>query len=427
MELKEPNTWKLNTLGFILGKFIHRLHILFFILVCVEVTFHCKPTELNSVCDSSSTSYKDSIILLLATSERFQFCGGTVFQKRMKSPRFLLVSNVGTNFATSNINVFRINATTGEITQVPGSPFQLTNRPRFTLTNSAGTIVYVANVGNTSVSTLSLNPENGILSTKSTDLVLPSTPYSLVMDPSEKYLFASSETTQQIHRMAIDPSGNLSIVSPATPTSNPTAGAVGRLAFDSTGKHLYVGLTGAAASVSGIQTFSLDSLSGLLTSISVNNTSENNISVAISPNGQFVYGANYFSQDVFPFVRNQTTGTLTAQSTIMAGSAPAYTLVDPFNRFLYVANSGIGQGTISAYKIDQVNGTLTPISGSPFSSGFSPIGISIDQSGKYLYTSNTQDGNVSGYTISETGALSPIVGFPVSAGTNTFSVEIVSY
>ncbi|MCW7505319.1 lactonase family protein [Leptospira paudalimensis] len=258
-------------------------------------------------------------------------------------------------------------------------------------------------------------------------MVLPSTPYSLAMDPSEKYLFASSETTQQIHRMAIDVNGNISILSPATATLNPTSGAVGRLAFDSSGRHVYVGLTGAAASVSGIQAFSLDSVSGSLTSVGVYNTSENNISVAISPNGQFVFGANYFSQDVFPFVRNQTTGTLTAQSTIMAGSAPAYALVDPFNRFLYVANSGIGQGTISAYKIDQVNGTLTTISGSPFNSGFSPIGISIDQSGKYLYTSNTQDGNVSGYTISETGTLSPIVGFPVSAGTNTFSVEIVSY
>ncbi|MCW7505320.1 beta-propeller fold lactonase family protein [Leptospira paudalimensis] len=98
------------------------------------------------------------MILLLATSERFQFCGGTVFQKRIKTPRYLLVSNVGTNFATSNISVFRINSNTGEITLVPGSPFQLTNRPRFTLTNASGTIVYVANVGNTSVSTLSLNP-----------------------------------------------------------------------------------------------------------------------------------------------------------------------------------------------------------------------------------------------------------------------------
>lgn len=427
MKPKEPNIWIQNSLGFILGKFIHRLHILICIFVCMGIFFQCKPTELNSVCDSSSKSFKDSILLLLTSSERFQFCGGTVFQKRVRTPRFLLVSNVGTTSATSSISVFRIDSNTGQISAVNGSPFQLTDRPRFTITNSSGTIVYVANVGNTSVSTLSLNPENGTLSSKSTDLVLPSTPYSLVMDPSEKYLFASSETTQQIHRMAIDSSGNISIISPATSTSNPTAGAVGRLAFDATGKHLYVGLTGAAANVSGIQGFNLDPLSGTLTSVGVYSTNENNISVAVSPNGQFVYGANYFSQDVFPFVRNQTNGTLSIQTAVSAGSAPAYAIVDPLNRFLYVANSGIGQGTISAYKIDQVNGTLTSISGSPFNSGFSPIGISIDQSGKYLYTSNTQDGNVSGYTISETGALSPIVGFPVSAGTNTFSVEIVSY
>lgn len=415
----------MNFLGSLLGFGIKKI-FLFHFLTLVTL-FQCKPTELNSTCDTETDSYFQTLAILMATNEKYIFCGINAFGKRSKVPRFLIVTNVGANSATSSINVFRINAFTGESAQVEGSPFNLTNRPRFSVTNASGTTVYVANIGNTSVSTLNLNPDTGALSVKFPDFTLASTPYSLVMDPTEKFLFASSETTQQIHRLAIDSSGSLSNLTPSTTTTNPTAGAVGRMVIDSSGKNLYAGLTSAAANLAGVQTFNLDSQTGGLTSLSVYQTGENNLSVAISPNDQFVYGTNYFSQDVFALFRNKDTGTLTVQPSVSAGIAPGYTIVDPLNRFLFVANSGTGQGTISAYTIQQSNGTLTQISGSPFNSGFSPIGLSIDTSGKFLYSSNTEGGNISGYSISEKGSLDPISGFPVTAGINPFSVEIVSY
>ncbi|XDD46891.1 lactonase family protein [Leptospira sp. WS39.C2] len=399
----------------------------FFILICLAIGLQCKHDKYNSTCDSQSKAFLETLTILLSTSERFQLCNVSVFSPRIKIPRFLIVTNVGTNAATSSISVFRINPTTGEIAQVDGSPYQLTNRPRHSVTNSSGTIVYVANIGSTSISVLALNSETGALSVKFSDVSVPTTPYSLTMDPSGKYLFASSESSQQIHRYSIDGTGNILNLTPATATSNPTLGSVGRMVFDTKGKHLYAGLTSGAANISGIQGFNLDPLSGALTSIGVYQTGENNLSVAISPNDKFVYGANYFSQDVFAAVRNIENGVLTVQPAFSAGIAPGFSLVDPLNRFLYVANSGTGQGNISAYSVSPINGTLTSISGSPFNSGFSPIGLSIDKSGKFLYSSNTEGGNVSGFTISENGSLVPINGFPVTAGTNPFSVEIVSY
>ncbi|TGL33613.1 lactonase [Leptospira perdikensis] len=400
------------------------------IVIVAAFLFQCQPSALNSKCDPNGSSYFQTLILLLGTSENTQFCGANIrnpFFGRTKVPRFVLVTNVGVSTATSNINVFRIQPNTGELSQVAGSPFALTNRPRYSVTNAAGNTVYVANVGNTSVSVLSLDPDTGVLSVKHSDLVLSSTPYSLVLDPNGKYLFASSETTQQIHRMAIDSTGNISTIPPATNTSNPTSGAVGKLVFDSLGRHLYAALTGGSGNMSGVQAFSFDSATGGFTSINVYQTSQNNLSLAISANDQFVYGANYFSQDVFPFVRDGGSGGLTIQTSISAGIAPGYTIVDPLNRFVYVANSGTGQGTISAYVINSLTGGLTSVSGSPFSSGFSPIGLGIDPSGKFLYSSNTQGGNVSGYSINGDGSLTPLVGFPVTAGTNPFSIEIVSY
>lgn len=393
----------------------------------LAIFFQCQPTKLNATCDPDSASYFETLAVLIGTSENTHFCGAKIKIPRIKIPRFLLVTNVGLSTATSSINVYRISPATGEISQVDGSPFQLTNRPRFSITNAAGDTVYVANIGNTSVSILKLNPETGALSIKHPDLVLPTTPYSLALDPNGNFLFASSETTQQIHRLAIDSTGNISSLTPATSTANPTAGAVGRMALDSKGKHLYAGLTCASGNISGIQAFALNSTTGGLTSINVYQTGENNLSLAISANDQFVYGSNYFSNDVFPLIRNSETGGLLVQTSISAGVAPGFTISDPWNRFVFVANSGTGQGTISAYSIQPVTGSLTPVSGSPFPSGFSPIGLSIDPSGKFLYSSNTEGGTVSGFSIGSDGTLSPLGGFPVAAGTNPFSIEIVSY
>lgn len=190
---------------------------------------------------------------------------------------------------------------------------------------------------------------------------------------------------------------------------------------------MYVGLTSAPGNNAGIQVFSLDPSTGNLSSINVYITGINNLSLGISPNGKFVYGSNYSSENVFPFVRDINSGTLSIQTSISAGVAPGYTIVDPLNRFVYVANSGTGQGTISAYLIEPSNGTLTPVNGSPFSTGFSPIGLCTDPRGKFLYSSNTEGGNISGFSVGENGVLTPLSGFPVTAGTNPFSIEMVSY
>jgi 6-phosphogluconolactonase (cycloisomerase 2 family) len=60
---------------------------------------------------------------------------------------------------------------------------------------------------------------------------------------------------------------------------------------------------------------------------------------------------------------------------------------------------------------------LTPVAGSPFTTGTFPAGVAVDFSGKFLYTANESSNNVSGFTInSTTGALTPLAGSPFPAG-----------
>jgi 6-phosphogluconolactonase len=69
---------------------------------------------------------------------------------------------------------------------------------------------------------------------------------------------------------------------------------------------------------------------------------------------------------------------------------------------LYVANSG--DGTISAYAIDNNTGSLTAIAGT-FSTGSAPDSLSVSNDGKYLYAANKNAGSVTVFTINSDGTL----------------------
>jgi DNA-binding beta-propeller fold protein YncE len=68
--------------------------------------------------------------------------------------------------------------------------------------------------------------------------------------------------------------------------------------------------------------------------------------------------------------------------------------VDPFNRFLYVTNSG----AIAVYRINHPNGSLTPVPGSPFLDAGGPWKIAVDLFGRFIYVANEYVANVISYT-----------------------------
>ena len=84
-------------------------------------------------------------------------------------------------------------------------------------------------------------------------------------------------------------------------------------------------------------------------------------------------------------------------------------------QFVYVANWGAHN--ISAYRICTATGRLSPIAGSPFTSGLWPHSIAASASGKFLYTANGKSNDVSAFRIDlASGALQPVAGSPFRAG-----------
>ena len=85
------------------------------------------------------------------------------------------------------------------------------------------------------------------------------------------------------------------------------------------------------------------------------------------------------------FTVDQTTGLLTPMNppTVATGWSPLSVNIDPSGRFAYVANQD--DGTISMYTVDSSTGVLTPSSAAAVRAGGSPFGVTIDPSSKFAY------------------------------------------
>lgn len=124
---------------------------------------------------------------------------------------------------------------------------------------------------------------------------------------------------------------------------------------------------------------------------------------------------------VYGYAQNPQTGqilSIVGSPFSVSGNNQTYgVVISPNNHFLYAAN--VSSGTISVYSINSVTGTLSPV-GTPVSSGASsPNGLFFHPSGKYLYVTNQTGNSLSAFSVATDGTLTAISGSPFSAGTAT--------
>jgi hypothetical protein len=194
--------------------------------------------------------------------------------------------------------------------------------------------------------------------------------------------------------------------------------------------------------------------------------------LAITPNGQFLYGAD-FTGFIYAFAVDSATGALTLVpgSPFVSGPNPQLA-VDPAGKFLYASNendpddsilafminpssgaltpvpnspfaiTGPGGGTsepygivdtgsfvyaallnqVAAFSVDSTTGALTSVPGSPFPAGNGPLLFA--QTKNFLYVVNALDGTISGYSIdSSSGALTPLPGSPFGSDGGSLATD----
>jgi 6-phosphogluconolactonase len=176
-----------------------------------------------------------------------------------------------------------------------------------------------------------------------------------------------------------------------------------------------------AQSNTTISAFTVDLGTGGLSAIS-NSIGTGSVpsAIVIAPSANALFVANSGSNSISSYTINSD-GSLTAATTSThTGTTPVALAMDSGGKFLFVANQA--SNNISVFSISGT--TLTPVSGSPFTTipvvgsypnGTLPSGVAVSASGKFLYVSNLLTDFVSAFSISSTGALAPL-------GVPTYSV-----
>lgn len=339
---------------------------------------------------------------------------------------------------------FKVDDYTGNLTQIPGSPFATSGvNPVSLAVLPAGRYIYVLNQG-TNPTTNSTPPDANISvfavggeGTLTFQQKYPTQGFYhqwLALDGQGTHLFvldkysASGDGNGALTTYAIDSNtGRLTLVpqTASTPSGGTapnylevgqspkmmsvTSGCVftinqadqsitpygysgGQLSVVTTGK-IFPGTTNAT-SINGNNTFMVV-------------TDAQNLNASPTPAGIIFPYTVSSGCGLTPF----TGGPVTNQGSV---SDPVYSLVDNKSQYLYILNASTSTSAsnqpysqITGYTIS--NGQLSVLSQSPFISGPGPVCMVEDPTAKYMYVANHNDGSVTGYTYSSTeGTLSAL-------------------
>ena len=247
---------------------------------------------------------------------------------------------------------------------------------------------------------------------------------SMSQGPTASFAFVTNSGSGTVSVFAVSNSGMMSPIS-GSPFS---AGAGAEfVAFDSVHKFLFVSNQGANT----VSAFSVNTATGMLTAIpgSPFATGARPTGIAVDPMGRFVFVANQAANSISAFLIGAN-GTLSpVAGSPFTASNPFGLAVNPAGTVLFANNFPDSQttdlNTVSSFQIG-ADGALTPVAGSPFatasSAGFaSSIGLAMDPAGSFLFVGDHMAQAVVPFSVSSTGALSPVSTLPAAAPSCTGS------
>jgi len=326
-------------------------------------------------------------------------------------PEFLYTTSIG-----GQILAFSIDHNTGALTtigSVPGpSPLSLG------LTTVNNQFLYASDTHNAQLDGFSINLTTGALtalagSPFSTGTL--SVPGDLASPPGSSLLYAAD--ADMIDAFTISAAG-----APTALSGSPFLPEVNfSLAVDPSGKFLYASDDDPPG---GIFAFTIDS-TGVLAAVPDSpftipgQTVPNSLPDGIVDTGSYVYAALSEANQIAAFSIVSGTSALSPVpgSPFSAGATPITVVFA--SGFLYALNDS----GISGYSVNSNNGVLTSLSGSPFAIIGGSISIVTDSFGEYLYVSELT--GIQAFSINSTsGALTPVAGSPFPANGATLLTVI---
>jgi 6-phosphogluconolactonase (cycloisomerase 2 family) len=315
------------------------------------------------------------------------------------------------DFFGNKIYGYAINSSSGELTLIGN--FTTGIGPSSVMVDPTGKFLYVANSNDNNLYGYNINQSTGILTNIGT---FPSGNFPKSITITGKFVYVTNNGTNTISGYEITSTGALSSIGTFITGNFPIS-----IMADPTGKFAYV-TTNVLIGLFGYDISSTGALSNIVGSPV--GTGFNPTSIAIT--GKFVYVINNGSNTISGY-EITSTGALSSIGTFITGNAPISITVDPTGKFVYVINSDFftSNGYVYGYSITST-GLLNLISGFPFLVGSFLDSITVDPTGKFVYITNLNPfsgGYVSAYMInSANGFINSISGSPFLGGISANSI-----
>lgn len=329
----------------------------------------------------------------------------------------LFVANVG----NATVSAFRLNASTGAIAHVAGSPFAAGVNLYRIAVDPSGKFVYTADYSDNKVTLFSIDAATGAI-TRTSRISARKAPTAIAFSSGStpvtytpKTAYVANTGAHSMSQYTVGTDGALAAMSPATVGTGLSPIA---LATDLTGTYLY-------AANSTAQTVSMysASASGALAPLASPPVSVGADHVAIDPARKYAYIANTAGNNVAQFSilgNGDLSGMITPTVSMSAGNQPYETAVDPSGRFAYVVTQG---NTIYQFSIGST-GALVALTPATVAAGGYARAIAIHPNGLHAYVVNYNDDTISQYNISATGTLSAMTTPTVATGDGPIALAV---
>jgi len=292
------------------------------------------------------------------------------------------------NQISRTVSAFKINTATGALTSVEGYQFAGDDYPQSIASDPTGKFAYIASTKydrSGYVSAYTINASTGALTpVAGSPFAAGIGAISIAVDPSGKFAYVANCLTNNEWTADYVSAFMVNATTGAlTPVAgSPFAAELGShsVVVDFSGKFAYV----ANMNSGNISAFTINASTGALTPVPgspFNTVDDDPYSapnfVAVDSSGKFVYVVNGIAGCISAFTINTSTGALTAVpgSPFAAWFDPKSIAVDPTGKFAYVAN--FSSCNVSAFTISATTGALSTVSGSPFATGDWPVAIAI--------------------------------------------------
>lgn len=333
-------------------------------------------------------------------------------------------SSLGSQLYISGYQTLGIDTSTGRLsllsfTGSAGLAIAAGTKPLIYTSSTA----YVTNFDSNTISVYSIDPANGNLNSVATTPT-GRNPFAVAVDPDNRFLYTTNFGDNTVSAFRIDGSnGTLTPIGSFPTGVNPKAVAV-----DPSGRFLYVVDYGSH----DLMAYRIDPGTGALSSLGGPvPLGQNPNAITIDPEGYYLYVTNY-NDTVSGFAIDGATGVLSAlaKQPYPGGTHPYAIAMDPQRQTLYVTNL---DGRMSPLKFVDTTGVLLPkdqyasyvYQDAPYPVGALPYGITVDPYGRFLYVADGGSNNITGFRLGLFGGVARLSGSSsFGAGTNTQNIRV---